>query len=259
MVNQIKTLQEELHEKTLRELGLIQDKNGKVRKFPVNSHRSPSTPVTPFRIPVIEKTTRQAQSTQGYKASAHWQTAMLLHDLIILWTPTLPYSEKRKREQIESAIWSVVSTIEEGWARPSTKEYLDFIGFSQASLAEVRGGAERFASRGFLKTGNKGNKRETTGAMYLAEIPTPSRNFPYPPVNSRKNPLKYGKLRDKLREYTRKEILPEDLTYEIFTELINKVDYLLKHTVFGLQNKVIREEKEKFSGRIKSYWKPPKK
>lgn len=257
MTNTIKTVQDELHEKTLRELGLIQDENGKIREAtgnyekkkidtPLNSRKSPYTPVTPFRIPTIEKTIRQAQSTQGYKASAHWQTAMLLHDLIVLWTPTLPYTEKRKREQIESAIWSVVSTIEEGWARPSTKEYLDFIGFAQASLAEVRGGTERFASKGFLSAGTK------------AGIPTPSCNFPYPPVNSRGNLAKYGNLRGKLREYTGREIEPKDLTYEIFAEFINKVDYLLKNTVFGLQNKVIREEKEKFSGRIKSSWKPPR-
>lgn len=272
---------EDMADEMMKKLGFELDENGKLREItggqgrrePLNSHTSPQTPVTPFRIPVIEKTTRQAASTQGYKASAHWQTASLLHDLINLWTPSLPslhYQEARKREQVESAVWGTVSTIEEGWARPSTKEYLDFLGFSQASLAEVRGGIERFGTKGYLKTGNYGNLRENKGvegtqrekgfsAMREAGIPVPSRNFPYPPVNSRRNPSEYGKLRERLREYTGREMKAENLTLEIFTELINKTDYLISRAVFGLQEKVIREEKEKFEGKVRSSWKPWKK
>ena len=75
---------EEHAKQMLEKLGFEMDKDGKLKKIdsPVSSHKLPSTPATPFRIPIIEKTTRQAQSTQGYKASAHWQTAMLLHDLV---------------------------------------------------------------------------------------------------------------------------------------------------------------------------------
>ncbi|MBI3290636.1 four helix bundle protein [Candidatus Microgenomates bacterium] len=228
---------QELAEKTMKELGL--GKYGNVREA---NGKTPLSPLKlPFRIPIIEKTTRQAQSTQGYKASAAWQTAMLLHDLITLWTTTLPIKDRRKREQLESAIWSVVSTIEEGWARPTTKEYLDFIGFSQASLAEVRGGIERFADKELLRTvGKYGKLQENTGTR----IPTPSRNSPYPPVNSRRKPMG---IYEKLREFTGKDIKPSDLTYEIFLELVNKTDYLLKRTVEGLQNKIIREEKQKLA------------
>ena len=78
-------------------------------------------------------------------------------------------------------------------------------------------------------------------------IPTPSLKFPYPPVNSRLNPVRYGKIRERLREYTGREILANDLTYEVFIEFINKIDYLLERTIFGLQERIIKAEKAKLN------------
>lgn len=220
----------------------------------------------PFRIPAIEKTTRQAQSSQGYKASAAWQTASLLRDLILLWTPSLsrrfPYTSRlnpgtisRLRTQLEDATRSTVSTLEKGWSRPTSKEYLNFIGFSQGSLTEIRGDIERRLADGILKTRNYGKQRESRGsAMSALGIPTPSRKNPYPPVASRKYPERYGSIRERLREYTGKDIKAEDLSYEVFIELINKVDYLLKRTVEGLQERIISHEKKKLKDEITSHW-----
>lgn len=234
----------QLAEEAFRELGIVMGKNGKIRKrrevkgkygklregkrvgSPVNS------PKLPFRIPAIERTTRQAQSLQGYKASAAWQTATLLRDLIQLYLEKIPSSQFRRKTQLEDAARSFVANIEEGWARPSTKEYLDYLGFSQGSLTEVRGDIERLYSDGYLKAGK-------------FPIPTPSFKFPYPPVNSRSNPANYGKIRERLREYTGRNINSGDLTYEVFVEFINKTDYLLKKVVFGLQEKIIKAEKRK--------------
>lgn len=209
---------EQLVENTLREL--------RDNKTPVNS------PKLPFRIPVIERTTRQAQSLQGYKASAYWQTASLLRDLIQLYLENIPSSQFRRKTQLEDAARSMVATIEEGWARPSTKEYLDYLGFAQASLTEVRGDIERLHTDGYLKAGK-------------LSIPTPSRNFPYPPINSRINPTRYGTIRERLREYTGRDIQANDLTYEVFIEFVNKTDYLLGKTVFGLQEKIIEDQKSR--------------
>src|SRR3989338_79631 len=181
---------EQLAEKTLRELREITEK-------PVNSPLTRRQAVKlPFRIPVIERTTRQAQSTQGYKASAYWQTASLLRDLIQLYLEILPSHQFRRKTQLEDAARSTVATIEEGWARPSTKEYLDYLGFAQASLTEVRGDIERLHTDGYLRTrevkGNYGSLREI-------KIQTPSLKFPYPPVNSRINPTRYWTIRERLR------------------------------------------------------------
>lgn len=235
----------ELTEKAFRELGIIMGKNGKIRKRrEVKGTLKPrvNSPKLPFRIPVIERTIRQAQSLQGYKASAAWQTASLLRDLIQLYLEIIPSSQFRRKTQLEDAARSMVATIEEGWARPSTKEYLDYLGFSQASLTEVRGDVERLHTDGYLNAReDKGNY----GKLGEIKIPTPSLRFPYPPVNSRLNPIRYGKVRERLREYTGREIEAKDLTYEIFIEFINKVDYLLKKTVFGLQKRIIKVEKSK--------------
>ena len=231
---------QELTEEAFRELGITMGKNGKIRKrrevkgkYRAHTGDKPLTsPKLPFRIPVVERTIRQAQSLQGYKASAAWQTASLLRDLIQLYLGNIPSNQFRRKTQLEDAARSIVANIEEGWARPSTKEYLDYLGFSQGSLTEVRGDIERLYVDGYLKSGK-------------FPIPTPSLKFPYPPVESRLNPTSYGKLRERLREYTGKEIRAEDLTYEVFVEFINKTDYLLKNTVFGLQEKIIKAERRK--------------
>lgn len=222
-----KTIAQQLAEKTLKELASLNP--------PVNSLN------LPFRIPTIEKTTRQAQSLQGYKASGYWQTASLLRDLVQLLLDNIPNTQYRRKNQLEDAARSMVSTFEEGWARPTTKEFLDYIGFAQGSLAEVRGDVERLHTDGYLKP--KGIK-----------LPTPSRNFPYPPVNSRVNPSEYGKLRERLREFTGKEINSQDLSYEVLIEFANKADYLLKKVVEGLQNKVIRDEKTKLNENLNTHF-----
>ena len=54
---------------------------------------------------------------------------------------------------------------------------------------------------------------------------------------------------DPLGEHKRiiREIKREDLTYEIFIELVNKTDYLLKRAVEGLDNKIISDEEKKLN------------
>ncbi len=202
---------EQLTEKTLRELSM--GKYGNMRenmRKPVNSPLTRRQAVKlPFRIPIIERTIRQAQSLQGYKASAYWQTTSLLRDLIELYLEIIPSHQFRRKTQLEDAARSMVATIEEGWARPSTKEYLDYLGFAQASLTEVRGDVERLHTDGYLKVGK-------------FFIPTPSRNFPYPPVNSRINPTKYGTIRERLREYTGRDIQAKDLPMKFLLNLSTK-------------------------------------
>lgn len=68
------------------------------------------------------------------------------------------------------------------------------------------------------------------------KIPTPSRNFPYPPVVSRNNPSNYGKLRERLRGFTGKEVKPEDLSFELLIEFVNKSDYLLRIVSISLSS-----------------------
>lgn len=223
---------------------------GKLREGKGNSPTSSRR--LPFRIPIIEKTTRQAQSLQGYKASAYWQTASLLRDLIQLLLGNITNNQYRRKNQLEDAARSMVSTFEEGWARPTTKEFLDYIGFAQGSLAEVRGDTERLHTDGYLLTEREIIRKYGKLSEEL-KIPTPSRDFPYPPVNSRLNPSEYGKLRERILEFTGREVDPQSLSCELLTEFINKADYLSKKIVEGLQQKVILEEKQKLNDQINSH------
>jgi len=212
------------------------------RNSPVNSRSN-----LPFSIPKLEKIDRQSQKPLGYKASALWQTASLLYDLVRLYTILLPKSEHRLKAQVDDAGRSMIANIEEGYARPTTLEYLEFLGFAYASWAEVDGDIERMKTLGYLKS-SPCSSLATTG------IETPSRECPYPPLASRKNPGKYGSLREKLREYTGRKIEAEELTYEIFKELSNKTGYLFKQTANGLRNKIIKDKEKGLGEKLEAVW-----
>lgn len=300
------TISEELAAKTFKELGYDPvtgtfSRPPKTGSSPMSSYPSPKHALkpafrTPFRIPVVEKTQRQWTKDTGYQASAAWQTLSLLRDLLVLWSedylseltqyPPLPSSPvlsrtspvisrnnrinigtiRRLRTQIDDAGRSMVSTFEEGWARPSTKEFLDFIGFSHASLIEIRGDIDRTQADGLLKSEQYALSSSripsvssrslpvSSSPMARAGIPTPSRDRPYPPNSSRRDPARYGNVRERLREYTGKEIRATDLSYELFCELINKCSYLLRRTVEGLWGKLTRDEQAKLNEELRNIW-----
>ena len=170
--------------------------------------------------------TRQWTHPEGYKYLAVWTNAVLLRFLIRKFTETLPRLEYRTKTQLNDAGRSIVSNIEEGYKRPTTKEYLDFLGFSQASLEEIKGLLKQLHQDGFSqsKVGSglislgidlneiKGKLKETKGEVLLEIL--------YPPLKSLK---------------------ATDLTYEIFLELINKTDWLFRQTVASLEKKMAEE------------------
>lgn len=137
------------------------------------------------------------QESEGYQRLGAWQNAALLRVLIRVFTKScLPRSEYRLKAQLDDAARSVKRNIEEGWKRPTTKEYLIFLGYSQASLEEVKGDIRDAKTDGFL---------------------------PSQPLTTLKS---------------------STLTYEIFIELINKTDWLLRKLVESLERK-LQEDKLK--------------
>ena len=177
----------------------------------------------------IDKTKRQWQHPEGYRYLAPWTNAALLRYLIRLLTVDFPKNEYRRKAQMDDAARSVVRNIEEGFKRPDTKSYLDFLGFSQGSLEEVKGDVRECSEDGLLKPVS-GSALKGIGIDledfkgWLRENRSP--NILYPPLVSLKS---------------------SDLTYEIFIELINKTDYLLRKLVESLQEKMkYDEDKEKF-------------
>jgi len=170
--------------------------------------------------------TRQWKHPEGYKYLAVWTNAVLLRFFIRKFTETLPPSEFRRKTQLDDAGRSVISNIEEGYKRATTKEYLEFLGFSQGSLEEIKGLCRQANQDGFLKS-----KPDST----LANLGIDLKEFK-------------GKLEDskggvplELLYLPLASFKGSDLTYEIFLELINKTDWLFRQTVDSLEKKMAEE------------------
>ena len=150
------------------------------------------------------------------------------------------------KAQLDDAARSVIANIEEGYSRSTTSSYLDFLGYSQASLIEVKGDIQRSLQDGFLRSLagsslrtinidlgpwheaikksviSKGVYRNIEEIKGKYQSPLQSFRFLYDPVDT---------LRAK------------NLTYEIFIELINKTDWNLRKLVSSLESKLGREQK----------------
>ena len=88
--------------------------------------------------------------SEGYKYLVQWSNAVLLRFFIRKFTESLPRVEYRRKSQVDDAARSVVRNIEEGFKRTTTGEYLQFIGYSQGSLEEVKGDVRELTEDKFL-------------------------------------------------------------------------------------------------------------
>ncbi len=171
------------------------------------------------------------KDTEGYQYLAVWQNAALLRVLVRKFTLTLPLSERRLKAQLDDAARSQKRNIEEGWKRPTTSEYLSFLGFAQGSLEEVKGDIRDAKTDGFL-IGKAGSSLRDLGID----------------INIFKGPNKggaKGEPTDPGHPYYKAltTLNPHTLTYEIFMELINKTDYLLRSLVASLEGKLREDQK----------------
>lgn len=158
---------------------------------------------------------------KGYQYLAVWQNASL----------TLPLWEKRLKAQLDDAARSQKRNIEEGWKRPTTSEYLNFLGFAQASLEEVKGDIRDAKTDGFLKS-KPGSGIKDLGIdlnIFKGAAKGLAKGEPTEPGHPYYKPLT--------------TLNPSTLTYEIFIELINKTDYLLRVLVESLEKKLSEDKK----------------
>lgn len=170
------------------------------------------------------------KTPQGYKFLVQWSNLVLLRVLIRKVTAGLPRSEYRLKAQADDAARSNVANLEEGWKRPTTGEYLTFLGYSQASLEEVKGDAERMFQDNYLQSIPESNLKDV--GVDLGKWHHWCRD----PLNSSK--ILYFPLEDNRGNYrSLKEIRGEDITYEMLIELINKTDWLLRKLVESLEKK----------------------
>ena len=141
---------------------------------------------------------------------------------------TLRELEETKNPQNNSRAWKDP----EGYKRTTTSEYLQFIGYSQGSLEEVKGDIRELTEDKFLQSKpgsslvgiginlrefNQGLREDKGNYRKL-------KDFSYHPLTTLYPPLNIVRV--------------QDLTYEIFIELINKTDWLLRKLVESLENKL---------------------
>lgn len=219
-----KTIQELLVEKTLAELG----------------------------TPIKQQTSRVWTDPEGYKYLVQWSNTVLLRFFVRKFTESLPKSEYRRKAQLDDAARSVVRNIEEGYKRAKTKEYVNFIGFSQGSLEEVKGDIRELTEDKFMASIPGSNLASLS--IDLGQFNRSLQNHPLPSSN---NPLKefkgdYRKLKDfSYRPITLlypplASITATHLTYEIFMELINKTDWLFRKLVASLESKQKTDKQKLF-------------
>lgn len=204
----------------------------------------------------IEKS-RVSKTSNGYIFLISWSNANLLRVLVKKFTNNFPKSLYRLKNQMDDAARSVVANIEEGFARSTTAEYIKFLGFSRASLIEVKGDIQRCLQDGILKLipdsslknlgidllkwhealkqsvisrpmEFKGTYRnlEETRAGVLSSDPLISFKYLYDSVDN---------------------LIVNNLTYEIFIELINKTDWNIRKLVESLERKLNQDKKLRYN------------
>ena len=173
-----------------------------------------------------QQTSRVWTDPEGYQRLGAWQNAALLRVLIRKFTLNLTLNhpfERRLKAQLDDAARSVKRNIEEGWKRPTTKEYLIFLGYSQASLEEVKGDIRDAKTDGFLPSLPLSTLKNTLNIDLRVIKGTDVKGEPTEPTHPYYLPLSTLKA--------------PTLTYEIFMELINKTDWLLRKLVESLEHK----------------------
>jgi len=206
------------------------------------------------------------QSSNGYIFLVSWSNASLLRILGVKWIryikssnfplnsskiPVMGYKLLDRLEaQFLDCLRSVIANQEEGFARPNTSSYLDFLGYSQGSLKEAKGDVQRTKQDGVLKS-KPGSSLQDLEIDLKDWHEALKESVISRPLNSSKLPLKSSKF-----NYSPVDNLdPQKLTYEIFIELINKTDWNLRKLVESLEKK-LDDEKMFFrveQSRIKDY------
>ncbi|KKU87662.1 MAG: hypothetical protein UY16_C0021G0012 [Candidatus Gottesmanbacteria bacterium GW2011_GWA2_47_9] len=225
---------------------------------PIQRSRISTTPNGYTRLPAPER------SDGGQVHLVAWSNASLLRLFIRRFTETLSKSEYRLKAQTDDAARSVVANIEEGFARPTTNEYLTFLGYSQASLIEVKGDIQRSSQDGLLPSipgssiaGLGIDLKPWHEALKNSVISRPKgvyRNLEEPKGKNQEPQHIYTAVAEPhtiqtpLKSFTFlyspvDNLRASQLTYEVFIELINKTDWHLRRLVESLEDKLNRDQK----------------
>lgn len=205
---------------------------------PVNSSKSPLNSFTPAGSPPLTSPKSPLNSSNFIPS---WLNPKLLD---------------RLEAQLLDSLRSVIANIEEGFARPTTVEYLNFLGYTQASLKEAKGDVQRMKQDGLLAS-KPGSQLADLGidlaawhtALKKSVISAPPLTSSKFPINSPKGAYRNLKQfplnppKSPLNSYNFgyapvDNLNPAELTYEMLIELINKTDWNLQQLVGSLETKL---------------------
>lgn len=187
----------------------------------------------------------------------------------VLYSPLIPVIGPALINRMEGQLdhlRSVIANIEEGFARPTTISYLEFLGFSAGSLVEGKGDVQRWLQDGFLRSvpgsglADLGiDLKEWHTALRKSVISRPAeikgvygnlgevkgRNLDdgASSLNSLKTPYNPLFSDFKFGYPPVDELDPARITYEMLIELVNKTDWNLRQLVGSLEAKLNREHK----------------
>lgn len=189
---------------------------------------------------IPQQRSRTWQNPEGYRYLVQWSNTVLLRFLVRKLTDNLVKAEYRRKAQLDDA-----------GSQSTTSEYIQFIGYSQGSLEEVKGDIRELSEDGFLAS-RPGSSLADLG-INLGDFNRALRgNKGKTPLISLKNPItSFKKPLSPPWTYQHltvlypplKTIRPQDLTYEMFMELINKTDWLLRKLVNSLEKKLTADQK----------------
>lgn len=187
--------------------------------------------------PKPKSRSRVWEDPKGYQYLGVWQNAALLRALVRLFTKGLPKSEHRLKAQMDDSARSVKRNIEEGWKRPTSNEYLQFLGYSQGSLEELRGDVRDCKTDGFLSSKPSSTLIDKGINLRVTKGPRKDQAWGEPtnPGHPYHKPLNTLDLKT--------------LTYEMLIELINKTDYLLRK--LDTDRKGYQVEQARIRGKLK--------
>ena len=101
--------------------------------------RAPYNPLWPLIIPEVDMA-YFSRHPEGYKQLLTWQNSVAIRDVVEELVKKFPqYKYRRLIDHLVDSGRSHQRNIEEGYKRETTKEYIKFLGFSRASLEEVKG------------------------------------------------------------------------------------------------------------------------
>lgn len=193
---------------------------------------------------------RISKTPNGYIFLVAWANASLLRVLVTRFTNSLPKSLYRLKSQLDDASRSVVANIEEGYARQTTSEYINFLGYSRASLIEVKGDIQRSLQDGILDSESGSSLLDLKidlGKWHEAlKSVVVSRSTEFKGIYRNVREIRgvpKAKTSFKFLYSPVDELKVQDLTYEMFIELINKTDWNIRKLTGSLEKKLNTDQK----------------